>query len=1126
MTQIRTTFYIFLLSFLLFGLITPCFSQFNDDFSDGDFTNNPAWVGNTADWTINTGQLQSNSSQTSTNFYLSTASSLATNASWEFWINLKFNPSSANYVDVFLISDNQDLQSNLNGYFVRIGNTADEVSLYRKDGSSSSILIDGLDKTLNKSSNTLKVKVTRDVANLWRLWTDFSGIGNNYTEEGNVTDATYTTSSYFGISIQQSTSSFFQKHFFDDFVVGTIQIDNTPPSIASLSVINNKQLDVYFNEPVELTSAETVANYSIDNGIGNPASATRDLSNFSLVHLNFTTSFQENKNYTLSINGVADLNANSITSPINKTFSYSVSNYRAVVINEIFADPTPTVALPEKEFIELYNTTSSTINLNNWQFVNTTTAKTLPSFSLSPDQFVILCSETDTASFSPYGKVIGIPSWTSLSNSGDSLTLLDNYANVIDIVTYTDSWYKNSSKSSGGWTLELINPNQACSGSDNWRASENALGGTPGIINSVHDTTPDSYKPTINEVSFFNNTSFFIEFSEKMDTLSIKSGSITVDNGKTVTDITISSNAQQVFITLDSAIDSTSAYTITVSGMADCSGNLMDSYTQKAGIGIAPQPYEIVFTEFFPDPSTESEFVEIYNASNKAINLSGVTISDLSSKATIGNGVIFPDEYIIIASAKDKLDYVYLGKTITVSSLPSLNNSSDKFTLRTASGVELHSVSYSSSWYGDAEKAKGGWTLEMIDPTNPCGESLNWKASNAIKGGTPGAKNSVYGSNPDNFSPQILTATAVDTQKIEVVFNETIDTLAIMLASFSLNNSILIDSLKFTDTKTIVLYLNASLEVKVSYQLTVQNISDCIGNLMASEIIYVSLPEKGVKNDIIINEVLFNPKGDGSDFVELYNNSDKIINLHEWKLANISKDSVANKKSVTAGNYLLEPGKYVAITKDVVTTKLQYSLSNSYETFLQIATLPTYANDKGVVVLLNNANEEMDRFSYTDDMHFELLPDVDGVSLERIDFNKPTIDLDNWHSASHTVGFATPGYENSQHHKFEESDKRFTVSPEMFSPDNDGFEDIVSINYRLNTVGQVASIYIFDAKGVKVKNLISGQLLGNEGTFIWDGITEENEKARIGIYVILIELFDLTGKVEYIKIPCVVAGKI
>jgi hypothetical protein len=210
-------------SLICFAILLTGFcsrAQFTEDFNDGDFTNNPAWIGGTTDWIVNpVFQLQSNNTVLNSTYYLSTASTLATTAQWEFFCRLSFNTSSANYVDVFLTASASDItQSATTGYFVRMGGTDDEISLFRKDNGTVTKIIDGTNGILNSSNSDIKIKVIRDAANQWQLTRDLNATGP--FNEGNITDATYLSSAFFGILVKQSTASFFQKHFIDDIIVG------------------------------------------------------------------------------------------------------------------------------------------------------------------------------------------------------------------------------------------------------------------------------------------------------------------------------------------------------------------------------------------------------------------------------------------------------------------------------------------------------------------------------------------------------------------------------------------------------------------------------------------------------------------------------------------------------------------------------------------------------------------------------------------------------------------------------------------------------------------------------------------------------------------------------------------
>ena len=111
------------------------FSQFSDNFSDGDFSSNPTWLGDTDNFTINNGELQLNDADFSTpvsQLYSSVLTKDSTN--WECYVRMDFKPSNSNYAKIYLQSDNSDLTGPLNGYFIRVGGVSgdlDSLELYR-----------------------------------------------------------------------------------------------------------------------------------------------------------------------------------------------------------------------------------------------------------------------------------------------------------------------------------------------------------------------------------------------------------------------------------------------------------------------------------------------------------------------------------------------------------------------------------------------------------------------------------------------------------------------------------------------------------------------------------------------------------------------------------------------------------------------------------------------------------------------------------------------------------------------------------------------------------------------------------------------------------------------------------
>ncbi len=144
--------------------------------------------------------------------------------------------------------------------------------------------------------------------------------------------------------------------------------------------------------------------------------------------------------------------------------------------------------------------------------------------------------------------------------------------------------------------------------------------------------------------------------------------------------------------------------------------------------------------------------------------------------------------------------------------------------------------------------------------------------------------------------------------------------------------------------------------------------------------------------------------------------------------------------------------------------------------------------------------------------------------MERINPHGTSDDASNFHSAAEMVNFATPGYQNSQYSLSTVFKGTVNIDPETFSPDNDGYQDILNINYQFAEPGNVANVRIYDRNGRLIRNLVNNELLGLQGTFKWDGITEDKSKSRIGIYIIYFEVFNPSGDQKVYKKSAVLAG--
>lgn len=858
----------YFLATLTLLICSVIFSQVSDDFSDLDFSSNPTWGGTTADFIVNASeQVQLNASVAGTS-YLSTSHALASldDREWRCWLRIGTAPSSSNFGRFYLTATTADLTSNPDGFYLQLGEagSTDAVRLMKSSGGISTQICAASDGSI-AASFIIGVRVVRNNAGLWNLSIDPSG-GEAYALVASGSDTENLLGTHLGY-LCTYTASNATKYYFDEVYAGDEILDTQAPTVVSVTAVNANLIDVVFSEAVNPATSEDENNYDIQP-FQSVTSATVDGGNPALVHLVPAAPLSNGTLYTLFTSGIQDLFGNASASEQNE-FGYFIAEAPEagdVIINEFMCDPSPVVGLPELEFVEIYNRSTKIFNLQDWQLGDNSTFGTVQNAWLLPGQYTVLCS---TAAVDSFAQSAAVTSFPGLNNAGDDIVLRDNTGLVLDKISYTDDWYNDPSKDDGGYTIERINPQAPCTGSNGWHASSDPSGGTPGGQNSVFDLTADTQAPGILEVIALTGSSVEVQFNEQMDSLSLINATVSV--------------------------------------------NPFLAETVRSVSEPFPTSMDIQFSGF--------------------------------------------------------------------------------------------------------------------------------------------------------FEPGQL------------------------------------------------------------YTLTIQNMADCWMNTANGSAAF-ALPDSPEAGDVVINELLFNPLTGGSDWIELYNNSEKLLNLKNWIIANFDDDTIANEKVITT-DYLLWPDEYVVIGADS-----QFVLQNYPAaipgSFLQLS-LPSFNNDSSTVFVLypfGFQNNVMDKVSYTDDWHFKLLDDDDGKSLERLDPDADSQQADNWHTAAEAIGFGTPGGRNSQYYPAV-SNGSLSFTSETFSPDNDGFEDVLQINYELETSGLVGTITIYDDRGRKIKDLMTSELLGVNGTVLWDGVDNDGVKASIGTYVLVFEAFKVDGGLEFVKRKAfVLAGKL
>ncbi|MFZ4543094.1 MAG: lamin tail domain-containing protein [Saprospiraceae bacterium] len=644
---------------------------------------------------------------------------------------------------------------------------------------------------------------------------------------------------------------------------------------------------------------------------------------------------------------------------------------------------------------------------------------------------------------------------------------------------------------------------------------------------------PDKSPPIPMWAKAVNARQVDIGFSEVVDSLSSsKSANYSINQGISQVD-SVKYAFNKISLYLASALLPEYYYELFVGPLADISGNFSAAAILKFNtleFEVPIDKYDIVINEILADPLPQialpkAEFIELYNRSNKSINLSGWSLRDGGkTNYFLPERMIKAGQYLIISKRESINSFGKYGDTLTLPALFALDASGDDVFLFNEKNHIIDEFHYSLDTYRDVYKSGGGYSLEKINPETSCLGAENWIASRSGDGGTPGKANSVLSDSIIRQALQIIKVFPQDSLTLEITFDRRpqLSLVPTIELSGSLKGNLVREG---DNPNQVLLTLEKPMKKNTQYSISAgKQLMDCIGNHADSGSIFFALPEPIDISDIVINEILFNPFSGSYDFLELFNRSKKVLNL---KGLNIENEKSPGSSIEISSDYLLLPGSYVSISENADNIRLKYRVANNKQIIAN--ELPPFPDDEGNIILYMAdapGRKVIDQLNYTREWHYPLLRDQSGVSLERINPDNISSDKNNWHSAASIVGFATPTAQNSQFLLTKQQEtNRFSIENTRISPDNDGFEDFIMISYQMpNSIN--ASIRVFDLSGKLQKSIILNQTLQTEGQIRWDGECDDGTRIPMGLYPIVFEYFSQDGKVGIEKKIITVANKI
>ncbi|MBN3581117.1 lamin tail domain-containing protein [Algoriphagus aestuarii] len=645
------------------------------------------------------------------------------------------------------------------------------------------------------------------------------------------------------------------------------------------------------------------------------------------------------------------------------------------------------------------------------------------------------------------------------------------------------------------------------------------------------DLVEDTIAPKVEIIRGFHENQIQIVFSESVEPVS----SLFIWNYQLEDmnpESTLLQSDSSVVLTFTESLIHGKQYQLSFSQIPDLLGNFLADTTIRFDFynPTLVNRKSLVINEIMPAPRAgldlpNVEYVELLNTENYSIRTTGMTWSNSRSSTSLSDTWIEPDEYVILIPANQQESMTNFGKLIPINSWPTLLNAGDLLSLKSQNGEAIDQISYSSASWESTEKASSGYSLEVVNPFLLCDQSELLKTSTAILRGTPGLENSVFDQTIDQNPPVLTSILFLDSLTVQASFSEPINFE--FETDLWLSHPVLVfDSVYQQTSVSILIQLKEPAMPSVLYRLTLEGIGDCSGNKMQSKEFEIILPASPAKGEVLINELLFNPKTGRPKFVELFNASEKYIDVGQLKLGNLDENNQVDQvKPISQNGMILPPKSYLAITTD--TFKLRQDFPKSIlGMFTQVSSLPSYPIVGGTVVLLDESEQALELFPFNEDLHHPLLRDPKGVSLERISILSDANLNHNWHSASGNEDYGTPGRKNSQVFEGGFDKEVILISPEVFDPEGSNGQAFATISYQLEQSGWVGSFEIYDLAGRLIHVLDRNAILGSSGLYTWEGTDDMGVKVPPGYYVLMVEVFDLQGSIQVFKKTIVVATRL
>jgi hypothetical protein len=736
----------FFLIQLMFFAVEEVRGQFTENYSDGDIHQNPSWEGDTSLFRVDLmGRLQQVAPASSGSTMLCTHSRAIYQADWSWWMRLGFNTSGSNYADIYLLSQSPNLDSALYGYFIRVGSSNDDVCLFRQNGYTRTCIINGRDGVLNRDDNPLRIRVTRDSAGVWSLYTDTTGSGQNWQHEGSTYDATHLYGSYTGHrQVFSSTRS--QLFWYDDWEVTGIALPDTqPPRLMMARVARQGVIKLEFNKGIPPGLLLQPQQYALD-GFGIPSEVIS--LGVRIVELRWNMTLPDEGSFRLCL-----MLTDSGGVPLDTCaeWNHQPSRPGDLIFNEVMPVPPWSGPLPTTEYVELRNMSAYPLNVGDWVYGDPSNSVVLGAYTIPAGGYLLLCppgSETVWQGLTP---VLALPAWHMLNNEGDELFLRHPDGWLADTLAFQSDWHASPIKKMGGWSLERRNGLLDCPDSWNWSSCIDAKGGTPGLENSIDGPASGVIAPQpppraqLIHAVILADRSIRLQFSR-----AVRAGQASL--GGHAIPIAPEGQLSMDWILPGWLVPATPGTEwLRLEGWSDCRDCTLVAVSWPLSAGSNAPPGTLYFHEIYHRPATGGvAYYELIHLGDKAIDLSRVYIAESDEMGNYGMATplssfassILPGQRLVLcrdtALLRADLGEAEPVNRRQVPSLPLPKAGGGYVLLLDHTGGVLDRLSYHDSLHHPIVADPKGLALERPDGW----VSLPWSTADTRIRGTPGRPNS------------------------------------------------------------------------------------------------------------------------------------------------------------------------------------------------------------------------------------------------------------------------------------------------------------------------------------------------------------------------------------------------